>query len=276
MLHVTKIRNWVVAHIVWIAAVIITVLVAGGIWVLVEVWRSDRHEFWAIAVPGTLTGIGTLALALGTVGVLVGDQSDRRAAQQDRRDAQEDRRIAAEDRRRRDEQERRAQAAQVQVSLPADAANGGNFVPSEAVEQEVGRRDTTYVGERPESYVHTTYRVFVINRSADVISKVRVLFAVAPSAAVVGGGTVDEPVVELRRLGTGVELPAATGIKLGVRDQTRHDPVEHEVLAWVIFRDSAGLWWLRDPDHGLAEITEQVSDELAEAARHSRLHTAAR
>lgn len=73
------------------------ILFGFGLIVAVLVGSAGSDELWPVAVPGLVTGVGTLGLAAATFAVLRGDQKDRRQ---------------------RDTRERRNQAAHVHVSAP--------------------------------------------------------------------------------------------------------------------------------------------------------------
>jgi hypothetical protein len=235
-----KITGWIAAHAVSIIIVAITVLVLTGV---VVVWEAARattsEEFWSIAIPGTLTGIGTLALAGGTVLVLIGDQADRRTAQQDRRMAQDDRRLAQEDRRRRDEQDRRAQAARVQVAAPE-------------------RQEANPI---PDGF-HASYAVFVSNDSRDTIGRGTIISVIDPPQFKLE--PVENPVIDVGRLIAGRHFADAVRAKVAGRPD---QPFQAQLLVWFTFLDAAGNWWVRDPEFRLIEITEQIAGLMAGKAR---------
>jgi hypothetical protein len=235
-----KITGWIAAHSVWIIVVGIAVLVLILVVVLSEAaGATTSEEFWSIAVPGTLTGVGTLALAGGTVLVLIGDQADRRAAQQDRRMAQYDRRLAEEDRRRRDEQDRRAQAARVQVAA-AERYNA-NLIPDG---------------------LHASYTVDVTNESHDTIGRGTIISVIDPPWLRLE--PVDNPVIDVRRLIAGRRFADSVTAKL--RGSPDED-IGEQLLVWFTFLDAAGNWWVRDPEFRLIEITEQIAGLMAAMAR---------
>ena len=154
-------------------AFVVLVLVVA---VVVLVKAHGSADYWAVAVPGVLTGCGTLALAGVTYRVLLGDQEDRR-----KRDRQDDRRA---------EQERRAQASRVQVT---EAQTNG------------------WTGQG-DGYYDLVYRARMDNRSDDAIGEVQLMFVVTPDRA--RQGRVDQPVCKIGRMTAGESAEPQMTVRL--------------------------------------------------------------
>jgi hypothetical protein len=126
-----------------------------GVGVLVLVRAHGPAEWWPVAWPGVLTGVGTLALAGVTFSVLLADN-----AAQVKRDAQD---------KRRDEQERRAQAARVQVTEPK-------------IDTWVSEAGVIFDVKQPPPW-QLTYIATIQNRSDDAIGDVWSIGMVDPRRA---------------------------------------------------------------------------------------------
>jgi hypothetical protein len=64
----------------WLSPVVIAVGLAVGVLVLVMAYREPGgHEFWSVAFPGTLTGLGTLGLAWLTYTLIRREDADRQS-----------------------------------------------------------------------------------------------------------------------------------------------------------------------------------------------------
>jgi hypothetical protein len=125
---------------------VVGLVLAIGAVVLVE--ARNATEFWPVAVPGVLTGVGTLALAAVTYSVLRGDQADRRA---------------------REERDRREQASLVHVGAP-------ELFPWAEV---VGQRDGQGIQQQ-----YAGWRVKIVNGSQYPVSVLTLHSRVAPDGLV--------------------------------------------------------------------------------------------
>jgi len=175
----------------------------------------ETNDFVRIALPGYLTGIGTIGLAATTVWLIKREDDDRRT-----RDIQD---AAAA------ELMKREQARHVRISLP-------------------GERGTVH--EPGSDRGTAAYQAFLVNDSDDVISGVRVVFGITPADTVLA--TIDESPRSAARVMPGEQVVANVTYQLKFDPDTRQ-PVAHEVTSECNFIDAAGYRWARDADHVLTE-----------------------
>lgn len=202
---------------------------------LVALFAED--DFWRVALPGYLTGAGTLALAVVAYLTMVQEAVDRKTLQAEAR-RERDRADEAERREReaRDRRERRAQAELVQV-------------------QPINARGGHAVSERGVALFHTG----IVNRSQYPISDLRFFLGVDPEVLIEGYPTLPTPPERL--VGNGswesdfeiIVAPEFVGT----------ERVEPEL--WMLFTDANGVRWVRDPTHQLAEATVEYVRKLTES-----------
>lgn len=180
-----------------------------------------RGDFWDVALPGYVTGIGTLALAVVAYLTMVQEASDRRALQQAaaaeraRADAAENRELV-----RLRARERRAQAQGVQVR-PVENRGGTSR--------------------------EFRFAVRVDNNSADSIFALKVGFRVEPGSVIDNVRVQNPP----ERLVPGQCWDPLFVVRLNADSFGR--PLKAQM--WLIFSDAAGVRWVRDAQHRLAEVT---------------------
>lgn len=194
-----------------------------------------RSDFWLTVLPGYLTGAGTLGLGVVAYLTMLQEATDRRALQAEAR--MERARADQAEQRERDAQLirlRREQAERVQVR-PIAAGGGVNL--------------------------EFRYDVTIVNLSVDAITEVDVFVALVPPEASDPDGQ-----LPLQRLPRVVGQDQST-VQVRITLRQGYTNSTFTAQAWVVFRDSQGQLWVRDPKHELVEVDAQYLEAMYVAVR---------